>query len=70
MLFFSEQLKKSGIPSIAIRIIDESSPDSVSSSTKALDQKVEAAVFEQIEESKAKKPNKPPRNFLGAKKDK
>jgi len=31
---------------------------------------VEAAVFEQVEDNKAPKKNKPPRNFLGAKKGK
>jgi len=35
-----------------------------------LDQKVDAAVVGQKEESKPQKPDKPPRNFLGVKKGK
>jgi hypothetical protein len=35
-----------------------------------LNQKVDAAVVGQIKDSKPKKPDKPPRNFLGAKKGK
>jgi hypothetical protein len=62
--------KKSSIPSIAIRVIDETHTDAPPPHAKVSDQKVEAAVFEHTNDNKTKKPNKQPGKFFGIKKGK
>jgi hypothetical protein len=51
-------------------MIDETHTDASLPHTTVTDQKIEAAVFGHKEDSKPKKPNKPPKNFLGMKKGK